>query len=222
MRSAPAVERNVAAGSSGDRLRLARVALNLSTIVVLTKIFGFAEKFVVAQFFGTGDTADVYFAVTGIVLSIVWLVRELVNPSLLPVFVAGLASEGDEPGLLFRRVFLSTARLLVLAAIGVIVFAPLLTRVFVPGFAGVKGQTACRLLRVLAPALPFLGLSMVVYTVLNAHKHFMRAAVPEAAFKLFVVLGLLALLPIAGIYALAIVMSAGGAVCLLVQLSFVP
>ena len=222
MRSAPAVERGVATGSSGDRLRLARVALNLSTIAVLAKIFGFAEKFVVAQFFGTGDTADVYFAVTGIVLSIVWLVRELVNPSLLPVFVAGLAFEGDEPGLLFRRVFLLTARLLVLAAIGVVVFAPLLTRVLVPGFTGVKWHTACRLLRTLAPAIPFLGLSMVVYTVLNAHKRFIRAAVPEAAFKLFVVLGLLALLPMAGIYALAIVMGAGGALCLLVQLSFVP
>jgi putative peptidoglycan lipid II flippase len=222
LRSTPAVETDGAPGSLEDRFRLARIVLNLSTIAVLAKIFGFAEKFVIAEFFGTGGTADVYFAATGIVLSLVWLVRELLNPSLLPVFIASRGSKGDEPALLFRRVFLSTAGLLLLAAVGIALFAPILTRVLVPGFTGPKWRMTYHLLRRLAPAVPCLGLSMVAYTVLNAHKKFLHAAVPEAAFKLFVVVGLLALLPVVGIHALAIVMGVGGAACLLVQLSFVP
>jgi len=52
------------------------IVLSLSTIAVLAKLFGFAEKVIIARFFGTGDRADVYFASMGIVLSIVWLVRE--------------------------------------------------------------------------------------------------------------------------------------------------
>ena len=70
-----------------DNSRLVRIVFSLSTIALFTKIFGFAEKFVIAHFFGTSDTADVYFATTGVILSIIWIFRELMYPSLLPIFV---------------------------------------------------------------------------------------------------------------------------------------
>ena len=66
----------------GDALKakmpLGRIVFSLSAIAMFAKIFGFAEKVVIAHFFGTSDTADVYFASMGIVLSIVWLIRELI------------------------------------------------------------------------------------------------------------------------------------------------
>lgn len=199
-----------------------RIVFGLSTIAVVTKVFGFAEKFVIAHFFGTGPTADVYFAATGIVLSMVWLVKELVNPSLLPVFSASLHNSPGISGGLFRKMFLATAGLLALATVLIAALAPLLTRILVPGFTGLKLQMACRLLRMLAPAVLFLGVSTVTYTVLNAHKRFIQAVCPEAVFKLVVVVGLIVLLPVLDIYALAVVMGLGGLCCLLMQLSFVP
>jgi putative peptidoglycan lipid II flippase len=201
---------------------LARVVFSLSTIAVLTKIFGFAEKFVIAHFFGTGDAADVYFATTALVLSTVWLVRELVNPSLLPVFAASLGAADAESSLLFRRIFFVTAGLLAVAAALIAGGAPVLTRILVPGFAGLKGQMTARLLRLMAPAVLVLGLSMVAGTVLNAHRKFVKAAWPEAAFKVFVVVGLIALLPRLGLYALAVVMGLGGFGCLALQVSYIP
>jgi putative peptidoglycan lipid II flippase len=62
----------------------------------------------------------------------------------------------------------------------------------------------------------------VTYTTLNARRKFLKAAFPEAALKLFIVLGLIALLPVLGIYALAIVMGLGGLGCLLAQLYYIP
>ena len=91
------------------KFQLAKTVFSLSTIAVFAKIFGFVEKFVIAHFFGTGDTADVYFASTGIVLSIIWLVRELMYPSLLPVFTDSLSKSASTSGNLFRKAFLSTA-----------------------------------------------------------------------------------------------------------------
>lgn len=222
MTSTPALETDVTTASPDHSLRLVKVVFGLSTIAVFTKIFGFSEKCVIAHFFGTGDTADVYFATTSIVLSLIWLVRELVNPSLLPVFAACLGAPGPKAGFLFKKVFLSAAGALALAAVLIALFARPLTRVLTPGFAGAKGQMTYRLLRLLAPTVLFLGLTMVAYTVLNAHRKFVRAAWPEAALKLFVVLGLIVLLPVLGIHALALVMGLGGLACLLIQLSFIP
>jgi hypothetical protein len=46
------------AASLEDKFRLARIIFSLSTMAIFTKNFGFGEKFVIAHFFGTGDTAD--------------------------------------------------------------------------------------------------------------------------------------------------------------------
>lgn len=205
-----------------DRFRLARIVFSLSTIALFTKGFGFAEKFVIAHFFGTGDTADVYFASTGIVLSIIWLVRELMYPSLLPVFADTLSRSVSATGALFRRAFVSTVAMLLIAATILALFPNLVTSALMPGFSGLKRQMTSNLLRMLAPAVVLLGMTMVTYTVLNARKRFLKAAWPEAALKLSIVVGLVVLLPILGINALAIVMAFGGLGCLLIQLYFIP
>jgi putative peptidoglycan lipid II flippase len=210
------------ATSVEDRFRLAKIVFSLSTIAVLAKAFGFVEKFVIAHFFGTTDTADIYFASMGIVLSTVWFVRELLYPSLLPVFADSLSKAVSVSGSLFRKAFLSTAAFLGIAALILAIFPSLVTSVLVPGFAESKRQTTSNLLRMLAPAVLFLGLTMVTYTVLNARKRFLKAAWPEAALKLFMVIGLIALLPVFGIYALAPVIAIGALGCLVVQLYFIP
>jgi putative peptidoglycan lipid II flippase len=204
------------------RSRLVRAFFSLSTIAMCAKVFGFAEKSVVAHFFGTGDTADVYFAVTAIVLSLIWLVRELIHPSLLPVFAETLTKSPRRSGVLFRKSFLLVAGSLAAATLLLAVFAGPFTRVLAPGFSGPKRQMATQLLRMLAPALFFLGVAMVTYTVLNARKKFVRAAFPEALLKLLIVVGLVALVPSMGIYALALVMGVGGLGCLLAHLCFIP
>ena len=101
-------------------------------------------------------------------------------------------------------------------------FPGLLTNVLVPGFSEFKRLTTANLLRTLAPAAFFLGLSMVTYTTLNARRNFLKAAFPEAALKFIIVVGLVLLIPVMGIYALALVMGIGGLGCLLIQLYFIP
>jgi len=206
----------------GVRLSFGGIVLGLSTIAVCAKVFGFTEKVVIAHFFGTSDSADVYFAATGAVLSIVWLVKELVYPTLLPVFADSLSDSLSASGRLFRKAFLSTAGLLAAVAFFLFFFSGLMVGIIVPGFSEQKQETTAGLLRALAPAVSFLGLTMVTYTVLNARKRFLRAAIPEALLKVFVVAGLLVLLPVFGLYALAVVFGAGGAGLLLAQLHFIP
>jgi len=202
--------------------RLAKAFLSLSTIAVCTKIFGFVEKLVVAHFFGTAETADVYFGVTGIVLSLIWVVRELAYPSLLPVFAETLSKSPAQSVLLLRRSLLLAAAFLAVLALLVTAGAGPLIHLLVPGFSDVKRQMATRLLRMMAPALFFLGMAMVTYTVLNACRRFARAALPDAALKLLIVVGLITLVPSMGIDALAVVMGVGGLGCFVAHLLFLP
>lgn len=203
-------------------VRLGRIVFGLSAIAVCTKAFGFAEKLVIAHFFGTGDTADVYFASTATLLSIVFLVKELLYPSLLPIFADSLSESPSSSVSLFKKTFFLTTCFLAIVAAILIAFPGFITNILVPGFSESKQQMTYSLLRLLTPAVLFLGLTMVTYTILNAHRRFFTAAWPEAAHKLFIVAGLVVLLPVLGIHALAVVMGLGGLGCLLAQLYFIP
>jgi putative peptidoglycan lipid II flippase len=209
-------------GASRAKISIGRVVFSLSAIAVFTKIFGFGEKVVIAHFFGTTDMADVYFASMGIVLSIVLLVRELIYPSLLPVFVESLSGPDSASGNLFRKVFLSSFGFLTITAIIIAVFSRFFTTILVPGFSESERQMTSNLLRLMTPGMFLLGLTMVSYTALNARRRFLTAALPEAALKLFIVIGLMALLPILGIYTLAVILGLGALGSLLVQLYFIP
>ena len=212
---------DVAAARAGSRSFVASV-FGLSAVAVSIKAFGFIEKLVIARFFGTGDTADVYFAVTGIVLSLVWLVRELVSPALLPTFTETLRRGPVHSEALFRRAFLSVAAGAALLMLLLVAFHRPLIRILLPGFAGAKQQMASELLCMLGPAVLVLSLTMVSCTVLNARKQFMRAALPEALYKLAVVLGLLVLIPSLGILSLAWIMTLAGLGCLFLQMASIP
>lgn len=201
---------------------IAKIVCSLSTIALLTKIFGFAEKLVIAHFFGTGDTSDVYFAATGIVLSIIWIVRELMYPSFLPVYVESLSKSESASGILFKKIFLLVLMFLAVVSLIVMFFPGILTKILLPGFTGAKQTLASNLLRALSWAIFCSGLAMLTYITLNGRKFFIKAALPEAALKMFIVAGLIILIPFIGIYALAIVMTLGGLGCLLTQLYFIP
>jgi putative peptidoglycan lipid II flippase len=202
--------------------RLLKIVVGLSGIALVTKLFGFGEKLAVAHFLGTSETADVYFAVTSIVLTIVWLVRELIHPSLLPVFAAAIHESPKVAGHLFKRMLFGVVGILSLAA-AILIFTPnSVTRVLLPGFSGAKQDLASQVLRMLSPALVFLGLSTLIYTCLGARRQFIKAAWPEAAMKFLIFAGILMLMPRLGIYALPLAMGVGALTCLSIQLAYLP
>jgi len=198
------------------------IFLSLAAVTIVTKLLGFAEKLVIANFFGTSDTADVYFASMGVVLALVFFVKELVYPSLLPVFAESLSKNSLSSAILFKKFFTCSALILAFIAITQALFPQLFANLLAPGFNHSKKIAMSKMLRFLSPTVFFLGLATITYTILNAHKKFLKAAWPKAAFKLIIVIGLIALIPALGIYAVAPVFAFGAVVLLLTQLFFIP
>ncbi|UCG49947.1 MAG: murein biosynthesis integral membrane protein MurJ [Phycisphaerales bacterium] len=216
------MKQDIGAGGLEEGSRLAKIVFSLSTIAIFTKIFGFAEKLVIAGFFGTKAKADVYFGATTIMLSIVWFVRELMYPSLLPVFADALSKPPSAPRSLFRKAFVSAAVFLGICSLVLGLLPGVVTTVLLPGFSNEKRLVTANLLRMLAPATLMLGLGMVTYTTLNARRKFLKAAFPEALLKLFVTVGLIALLPVLGIYSFGLVLGVGSLAYLIAHLYFIP
>lgn len=202
-----------------SRFSLARVVCSLSALVVLTKLFGFAEKIAIAHFFGTSHAADIYFAVTAIVLSLVFLLKELIYPTMLPVLARSLAVHAQAGIYLFRKVFLGLTLLLVILILGILIFAPNIVAIAVPGFSASQQQLAVQVLRWLMPALLFLGMGVVTYTTLNAHRRFLVSAVGELSIKVCLLVFLFMLVPTYGLIGIAMAMALGSFVCLLIHLS---
>ncbi len=216
------VQKSVDSNSGTVRTAIGKAALGLSVIAVFCKVFGFAEKLIVAHFFGTDARADVYFAAMGIVLSLVFLVKELIYPSVLPVFAQVLKVSYHASSDLYRKIFFRLLGALTVFAVIALLFSDVITAILVPGFSEDKKILTSSLLKFLVPACLFMCLMTFTQSVLNCRKKFFKAAIPEAGFKLLIVMGLIVLAPILDIYALAAAALAGSVLAFIVQFAFVP
>jgi putative peptidoglycan lipid II flippase len=201
---------------------LAGSALAISAIAIGGKLCGFGEKIVVAQHFGATGASDIYFAVMGMLWSAVFVAKELVHPSLLPVFSGTLVKAPGRSDALFRRMFGWVLVVSVVGAAGVLVGAGQIVRLLLPGFDPPRAQAASALLRGLAPGAVLLSLMVVTYTCLNARRRFAVSALGETGLRLIMVLGLAVLAPVWGLGSLGLIVGVAGGACLLFHAWFLP
>ncbi len=197
-------------------------AIGVSAILILAKVCGFGEKLVIAHFFGTGADADVYFGVMGIVWSVAFLVKEIVYPSMLPVYSKVCSRSANSSHALFRRICLIAAGMLLAVGILTFLYAPSIIRVMLPGFVASQHTSSLRLLRGLSPGMVALGLMAVMYTFLYAKGRPGLANVGDAIVKLLLLGGLVCLVPILGVRAVSIVVGVAAFSGLLFHLACLP
>ena len=200
-----------------------KAACSLSVVAISAKVLGFTEKLVVAQFFGTSEQADVYFAATALILSVVFLAKELLNPSFLPVFVKVLQEEDNQQATaFFRKTFVIVGWVALVSAGLLMIYPESITKTLLPGFSETKQAALTSLIRWLAPAMALMSVAMLTTTALNARRRFLKAAIPDMALKLLLVVGLIALAPRMGIHALPVALGIGACVALSLQLLWLP
>ncbi len=202
--------------------KLLMLVFGLSAVTVGTKLLGFAEKIVVAHYFGTTHVADVYFAVVALAISLVFLLRELVYPSLLPVFTRALATSPDSTAGLFKRCLFTAGAILICIGIPLSLQPRIFLTLLLPGFTPAQQNTAAPLIRSLGPAIAFLGLMTVTSAALNARRRFVISALGDFTFKFLLIAGYIVLVPAMGISCTSLVMGACALLALLFHLIFLP
>lgn len=165
-----------------------RSSAGLLVITLSVKILGYAEKLVLANYFGTGYQVDVYTVVLTLALTLFFFFREIVEPGFLNVFLDA-KSKGNESVAwnLFNKGLRSIFFITFLICLGAFFFPGTITAIFAPGFEGEKLFLSERLIRIMAPACIFLALSTLTGITLNGLKLFALPASGELVFKAMII-----------------------------------
>ncbi len=181
---------------------IARASLLIGVITVAGRLLGYVEKVILAYYFGTGYTADVYTIILTVILSVFLFFREVTEPVFLPRFLMAF-NQGD------RR---QAWRLLtwfgrwigfgtILLSLVVCIEPKAAIHLLAPGLDPARSLLAAKMIRLAFPACIFLSLSALTSVALNALKRFVWPAVAELLFKSIIVIVLILCGRYWGIYA---------------------
>ncbi len=162
--------------------KIARSTSWLVLIKGIQKGLGFAEKLALAYFFGTGLETDAYLVAYSAPFLLFLMLRDVIEPSLLPIYLR-LKGWADRQAHLVGMISLFLAAGLLVVVIAVVCLAPWLVTLLAPGFGDAERDLASDLMRWMAPAILFLGLSTVTGAVLRAHRRFVLPALGEVLFR---------------------------------------
>jgi putative peptidoglycan lipid II flippase len=155
----------------------------VTAITLVVKGLGFAEKLLLAYFFGTGIEVDAYLIAYSLPFSAFVVLRDVVRASFVPTLMRTWRTSRWEGWRLFS---IAGTLLLVLMAgatvVGVLA-APPLVSLIAPGFSSDQRALAVRLTRLVMPALLLLGLSTLTTATLHAQKRFNLPALGDASFR---------------------------------------
>jgi putative peptidoglycan lipid II flippase len=185
----------------------------------LSRVSGLVREAATAYFLGTGVAADAFKAALRIPNLLQNLLGEgVLSASFIPVYSQARAEGRDrDAGALAGAVaglLLLVTSLVVLVGV---VFAPAVTRLFVPGWAAAdpeRFELTVTMVRILTPGVGFLVLSAWCLGVLNSHRHFFLSYVAPVLWNVSIVTALAgtALLVTDATGSLAVAMAIGAAV----------
>ena len=195
-------------------------ALIISIGNVASRVLGLVRETVIAYLFGATGFVSVFRVAATIIQTLYdFLVGGMVSAALVPVFSDFAAKENKDE--LWRVASVVINVLAVLLALAVLVlefFAPQLVWVLGGGYTPELQQAAVDMLRLVLPAVFFLGMSGVITGLLYALKRFTYPAFTTVAYNAGIVLVALALSPILGINSLILGIILGSAAQVMLQL----
>ncbi|CAG0964107.1 partial Lipid II flippase MurJ, partial [Anaerolineae bacterium] len=196
-----------------------RAAAIISIGNVASRVLGLVREMVIAYLFGATGLVSVFRVAATIIQTLYdFLVGGMVSAALVPVFSDFTKANRDELWRVASVVFNVLAIFLAFAVIILEIFAPQLVLILGGGYDAELQASAVEMIRLILPALFFLGMSGIVTGLLYALKRFTYPAFTTAAYNAGIVIVALALAPIFGITSLIVGIIIGSASQVLLQL----
>ena len=205
--------------SSSINVSIFRAALLVSVASVVVKLASTAKEFVVASYFGRGDTLDAFliaFLVPGFIVGIVSI---SFNSALIPTLVQVRQQKGNAAAQrLFSNVTVISLSLLLLLSGVIAITGPRLLAVVGSGFGPAKLALTCRLLYLLLPWIVINGVVTTCAAVLNAGERFLFSSLTPLLTPIFGLLFLVGVGRTWGIWGYAVGTLFGGVLLLINRL----
>ncbi|MBU1878622.1 MAG: murein biosynthesis integral membrane protein MurJ, partial [Chloroflexi bacterium] len=175
------------------KARIARAATIIALGNILSRVLGLVREQVIAALFGATAVTDA-FTVAGNIHTVIYdlLVGGMLSAALVPVF-SDYADDPAELGRVTSVIATVIGLMMTIVAVVLMAGAPLLVQLMGPGFDAATQALAVDLVRIVLPAVVFMGLSGVFMAVLYAREVFTYPAFAAAAFNGGIILGALVL-----------------------------
>ncbi len=199
---------------------IGRATLALAVITMGVKLLGFVEKQVIAYYFGADARVDAFFVALSVPTAVFLLVREIVEPAFLPLFVKNLdAGRRQRAWQLFTAVGAGVVVVTLPIVAAGFLGAGKLASWLAPGFAPPTLELTAVLVRVTIAGGLLLGLSSLTYITLNGYRRFALPATGDLVMKAALIVCAVVLASRLGAVALAIGVLVGCAGRLAVHLA---
>jgi putative peptidoglycan lipid II flippase len=174
---------------------LVRAAAIISLGSVMSRVLGLARETVIADLFGASGYVSIFRVAATLIQTLYdFLVGGMVSAALVPVF-SEYADRRQELWQLASVVFSAMAFLLALAVVVLEILAPQLVWLLGPGYDPALQDAAVRMIRLILPAVLFLGLAGILTGVLYSLQRFAYPAFTTAAYNAAIIVVALVLTP---------------------------
>lgn len=183
--------------------KIAKSTGGMTLILTGIKILGYAEKKVLAYYFGTGYQVDAYVVGFQLMKAFWEFARGLMSPSYLPTLIEYRSTAGEAKSWEFTSTVFNLMSLVfaLFVAVGLI-FTPQLISLAAPGFVGERFPLAVGMTRLMLTGAAFFAIAILTGLTLNSYKRFILAVTDDVVFKVSGFLGLVLLARYIGIYGL--------------------
>ena len=191
----------------------------LALSAFVSRMLGVARDWLLAEMFGTGADADIYFAafrVPDMVYGI--LIVGGIVVAFLPIFTEYFAKNKEEAWRFANNTLNIFFFLLIIFSLALFIFTPLLVKLITPGFSGEQLAKTIFLTRLMFFSPIFLGLSAIFTGILHCFNRFFIYSLAPVFYNLGIIFGLLFLAPRFGVTGVAIGVILGAFLHLAVQI----
>lgn len=197
---------------------LARAAVLITVLALLSKFLGFAREMTFAAFYGASGVMDAYVVANMLPAVLGAVVQQGIVTAFIPVYNSYLV-QGDRRG---ADRLANTVVVLVVVFTGLIgtagyLFTPYIVAAVAPGFAPERLALTVSLTRIMLPILLFSGLLGLASAVQQAHKRFFYPALIGLPYNIVIIGGVALLASRWGIFAAAAATTVAVAVQVLIQ-----
>ncbi len=189
----------------GETPGLTTAAIIVGGASLASRLVGVLRDRILAAHFGAGSSLDAYYAAFRLPdLLYTLIILGALSAGFVPVFAEYMKTKGEEEAWRLAERVLSVigATMLVICA-GLVVFAPQIVPLTVPGFTPEQLDTTIRLTRIMALSPFFLGLSAVMGGVLQATRRFLAFSLAPVFYNFGIIIGATILSPMMGLEGLA-------------------
>ncbi|WP_192929826.1 murein biosynthesis integral membrane protein MurJ [Alkaliphilus serpentinus] len=169
-----------------NRDKLAKSAVIVMLIVLISKAMGFIRDVLIASNFGAGDLTDTFFIVFKASSIAIILINSVIQTTLMPVLtdVAGNKVKGKEIDFLNEIINASIILTGILTLLGWI-FSPQIIELLAPGFSEQQFQLAVQLNRMGLPIIIIVAVTSIISIYLQSNRQFTIPAATGIVLNIF-------------------------------------